>query len=168
MIAARRQTVLILAFEAGINYADRLPRNRVVFWSLIAWSLVTVLSGFALTAHELLATRVLLGLAECFYVFAAIALIADHHPVESCGRALSLPMCGLSAGLVGGGALSDYPKKVTREEVKSAGRVLALVQNLGYLKADWGLRGVFANVGLLVLMSVGLVWLAKPVDKLAQ
>jgi hypothetical protein len=38
----------------------------------------------------------------------------------------------------------------------------------GYLKADWGLSGVFAGVGLLVVMAAGLVWLVKPVDKLAQ
>ena len=92
---------------AGV-IADRLPRNRVILWSLVAWSLVTVLSGFARTANELLATRVLLGLAECFYLPAAIALIADHHPVASRGRALSLHMSGLYVGLVGGGALSGY------------------------------------------------------------
>jgi predicted MFS family arabinose efflux permease len=88
--------------------ADRLPRNRVIFWSLLAWSLVTIVSGLARSANELLATRVVLGLAECFYLPAAVALIADHHPVESRGRALSLHMSGLYAGLVGGAALSGY------------------------------------------------------------
>lgn len=38
--------------------ADRWPRNRVITVSLLAWSLVTVLTGFARTGTELLATRV--------------------------------------------------------------------------------------------------------------
>ena len=38
----------------------------------------------------------------------------------------------------------------------------------GYLKADWGLSGVFAGVGLLVVIAAGLVWLVKPVDRLAE
>lgn len=87
---------------------DRWPRHRVVVWSLFAWSLVTIVTGFARTAQELLATRVFLGLAECFYLPAAVALIAHHHPVVSRGRALSLHLCGLNAGLVGGGALAGY------------------------------------------------------------
>ncbi len=92
---------------AGV-LADRLPRHRVVTWSLLAWSLVTIVTGFARTANELLATRVVLGLAECFYLPAAVALIADHHPAASRGRALALHLCGLNAGLVGGGALAGY------------------------------------------------------------
>jgi hypothetical protein len=31
----------------------------------------------------------------------------------------------------------------------------------GALKADWGLNGVFAGVGLLVFFAAGLVWLAR-------
>ena len=89
-------------------FADRLPRNRVIVWSLLAWSLVTILTGFARTPNELLATRVLLGLAECFYLPAAVALIAGHHPSPSRGRALAVHLCGLNAGLVGGGALAGY------------------------------------------------------------
>ena len=145
---------------AGV-IADRLPRNRVILWSLVAWSLVTVLSGFARTANELLATRVLLGLAECFYLPAAIALIADHHPVASRGRALSLHMSGLYVGLVGGGALSGYMgetfgwrfglfvlggaglalavvcqfllKEVPREPTRRSGRVMGLLRQPAYL-----------------------------------
>jgi MFS family permease len=88
--------------------ADRWPRNWVIVWSLLAWSLVTIVTGLARTAEELLATRVFLGLAECFYLPAAVALIADHHPAVSRGRALAVHLCGLNAGLVGGGALAGY------------------------------------------------------------
>ncbi|MCA2962672.1 MAG: MFS transporter [Acidobacteriota bacterium] len=97
------------AGSAGAGFlADRLPRHRVVAWSLLAWSLVTIVTGLARTADQLLATRVVLGLAECLYLPAAVALIADHHPAASRGRALALHLCGLNAGLVGGGALAGY------------------------------------------------------------
>jgi len=105
-------TLFLWSYAAGSLgagfLADRLPRHRVVAWSLLAWSLVTIVTGFARTANELLATRVVLGLAECFYLPAAVALIADHHPAASRGRALALHLCGLNAGLVGGGALAGY------------------------------------------------------------
>lgn len=105
-------TLFLWSYAFGSPFAgylaDRLPRNRVIVWSLLAWSLVTILTGFARTANELLATRILLGLAECFYLPAAIALIAGHHPSASRGRALAVHLCGLNAGLVGGGALAGY------------------------------------------------------------
>ena len=105
-------TLFLWSYAAGSLgagfLADRLPRHRVVAWSLLAWSLVTIVTGLARTANELLATRVVLGLAECFYLPAAVALIADHHPAASRGRALALHLCGLNAGLVGGGALAGY------------------------------------------------------------
>ena len=105
-------TLFLWSYAFGSPFAgylaDRLPRNRVIVWSLLAWSLVTILTGFARTANELLATRVLLGLAECFYLPAAVALIAGHHPSASRGRALAVHLCGLNAGLVGGGALAGY------------------------------------------------------------
>lgn len=105
-------TVFLWSYAFGSPFAgfvaDRYPRNRVVAWSLFAWSVITILTGFARTANELLATRVLLGLAECFYLPAAVALIADHHVSASRGRALAVHLCGLNAGLVGGGALAGY------------------------------------------------------------
>jgi len=88
--------------------ADRMPRNRVIAYSLLAWSLVTLLTGLVRNTGELLATRVALGLAECFYLPAAVALIADHHPPSSRARATSFHLCGLYAGLIGGGTLAGY------------------------------------------------------------
>jgi hypothetical protein len=32
----------------------------------------------------------------------------------------------------------------------------------GYLKADWGLDGVFAGVGVLVILAAGMAWMARP------
>ena len=88
--------------------ADRWPRGRAVAISLFAWSLVTIWSGLSRSSTELLVSRVLLGLSECMYLPAAIALIADHHPASTRGRAMAIHLCGLNAGLVGGGALAGY------------------------------------------------------------
>jgi predicted MFS family arabinose efflux permease len=88
--------------------ADRWPRGRAVAISLFAWSLVTIWSSLSRSSAELLVSRVLLGLSECMYLPAAIALIADHHPASTRGRAMAIHLCGLNAGLVGGGALAGY------------------------------------------------------------
>ncbi len=88
--------------------ADRLPRARVVACSLFAWSLVTIWTGLSHSVTELLASRILLGFAECAYLPAAVALIADHHPASTRGRAMALHLVGLNAGLIGGGALAGY------------------------------------------------------------
>ena len=88
--------------------ADRVSRSRMVVASLTAWSLVTLLTGFVSSTGQLLATRMLLGAAECAYLPAAIALIADHHPSKTRASAMSVHLAGLNLGLVGGGALAGY------------------------------------------------------------
>lgn len=92
---------------AGL-FADRISRSRLIVASLAAWSLVTVCTSLVTSVNQLLLTRVLLGLAECIYLPAAVALIADHHPAGSRASAISVHTAGLSTGLVGGGTLSGY------------------------------------------------------------
>lgn len=88
--------------------ADRHSRSRIIIWSLIAWSVVTIWTGMARSTTELLITRVVLGLTECAYLPAAIALIADHHSPSSRATALGVHLCGLNLGLVAGGGLAGY------------------------------------------------------------
>ena len=59
--------------------ADRLSRTRILLVSLLAWSTVMALTGLVHSGVLLLAMRAFLGLAECAYLPASIALIADHH-----------------------------------------------------------------------------------------
>jgi predicted MFS family arabinose efflux permease len=105
-------TVFLFSYAAGSPFAglaaDRFSRSRAVVLSLLAWSLVTIATGFARTPGELLFTRGVLGLAECIYLPAAVALIADHHAPATRGRATALHLCGLNAGLVAGGTLAGY------------------------------------------------------------
>jgi len=92
---------------AGV-LADRFSRSRLVVLSLAAWSLVTIWTGFSHSSTELLVTRVLLGVTECAYLPAALALIADHHSTETRATALGLHLAGLNFGLIAGGTLAGY------------------------------------------------------------
>ncbi len=86
--------------------ADRFSRSKIIMWSLVAWSSITILTGFAHTVFALLALRVLLGMAESFYLPAAGALLGDHHGSATRGKAMGLHMLGLNLGLVLGGTLA--------------------------------------------------------------
>lgn len=92
----------------GGQLADRISRSRIVVFSLAAWSLITLLTAFATTVPQFLATRVLLGIAECAHLPAALALIADYHDSESRATAISMHSVGLATGLVAGGTLAGY------------------------------------------------------------
>ncbi len=109
--------------------SDRLSRSRLIVWSLVSWSVVTFLTGLAANVPQLLSLRVLLGLAECLYLPAAIALIADHHATGTRGTAMSLHIAGLHFGLVAGGTFA------------------------GYLGEHWGWRSVFFVLGTLGLVG---------------
>jgi MFS family permease len=87
---------------------DRFPRNSVIIWGLVAWSLVTIMTGFVYTAKHVLATRVLLGLAESLYFPAAIALIAELHSSRTQATAMGIHLSGVYVGAVAGGTLTGY------------------------------------------------------------
>ena len=88
--------------------ADHISRTRMVLISLIAWSLVTMATGLAHSANQLIAIRVLLGLAECAYIPAAVGLLADHHSSRQRGRAISIHTAGLGIGAVAGSTLAGF------------------------------------------------------------
>jgi MFS transporter, Spinster family, sphingosine-1-phosphate transporter len=50
----------------------------------------------------------LLGLAECMYLPAATALIADHHGPDTRGTAMSIQVAGMQTGLIAGSAVAGY------------------------------------------------------------
>ncbi len=92
---------------AGV-LADRWSRRALVVWSLALWSGVTALMGAANGFVALVLLRLGLGLAECLYLPAATALLADHHGPETRGRAMSIHSLGLNFGVVLGGACAGY------------------------------------------------------------
>ncbi len=92
---------------AGI-LADRYSRSRLVAFSLAAWSLVTLGTGFATGLATLLAMRILLGVFESMYLPAATALLASHHDASTRGTAMGLHSVGLNFGVVAGGTFAGY------------------------------------------------------------
>jgi MFS family permease len=96
------------ASPVGGYIGDRMPRGRLIIWSLAGWSLVTLLTGLALLPWQLLAMRALLGLVEAMYLPAAMALVAEHHEQDTRGTALGVLALGNYLGMVGGGTLGGY------------------------------------------------------------
>lgn len=88
--------------------ADRVSRSRLVVVSLFLWSLVTLATGYVHSFTGLMIARVALGAAECLYIPAALALIADHHGPDTRGGAISSNLAGMSLGLIAGGTLAGY------------------------------------------------------------
>ena len=105
-------SVFLWAYAVGSPFAgliaDRLSRRALVVWSLALWSIVTALMGAASGFVALAVLRGALGLAECLYLPAATALLADHHGPATRGRAMSLHSVGLNFGVVLGGAFAGY------------------------------------------------------------
>ncbi len=87
---------------------DRFSRSVLVTWSVVAWSVVTVLTSFVQTTEQLLAMRVLLGVAESLYIPAALALIAEHHTTPTRAMAMALHLAGFYSGVVFGGTVAGY------------------------------------------------------------
>ena len=83
--------------------ADRFSRRWTICFSLLAWSLITFLTGYVTTYQELLWTRTLMGVSEAFYIPAALALIADYHVGSTRSRAIGMHQMGIYCGVILGG-----------------------------------------------------------------
>lgn len=121
----------------GGFFADRYSRKKVIVFSVMVWSAVTVWTGFATSFPEMLAARFLMGVSEACYIPAALALITDYHKGRTRSLATGLHMSGLYAGLALGGLG-------------------------GYIAELWGWRSgfhVFGAVG--VVYSILLLYILK-------
>lgn len=87
----------------GGYFADRYGRKKVIIFSVLVWSAITLWTGFASSFAEMLTARVLMGISEAFYIPAALALITDYHRNRTRSLATGLHMSGLYAGLALGG-----------------------------------------------------------------
>jgi MFS family permease len=90
--------------------SDRFSRSRVIFCSLLAWSLLTLMTAYARTFGELLAMRALMGMSQACYLPAALALITEYHRGPTRSLAVGVHMTGIMVGsaLSGlGGWLAD-------------------------------------------------------------
>jgi predicted MFS family arabinose efflux permease len=91
--------------------ADRVSRKMILLVALVAWSIVTALSGLAVGFASLLVFRSLTGLGEGGYFPTALSLIGDFFGPTQRGRAIALHgVCttlGGSAGYAIGGVLGE-------------------------------------------------------------
>lgn len=87
----------------GGFFADKYSRKKVIVFSVMVWSAVTLWTGFATSFPEMLIARLVMGLSEACYIPAALALITDYHRGRTRSLATGLHMSGLYAGLALGG-----------------------------------------------------------------
>jgi len=87
----------------GGYVADRFGRRWTICGSLLAWSVVTWLTGRVETYEGLLWTRTAMGLSEAFYIPAALALISDYHRGPTRSRATAIHQMGIYCGVILGG-----------------------------------------------------------------
>lgn len=90
------------------NLGDRFSRQRLVVLSLMAWSAVTALMGLATGYPMLIGLRLALGVTECLFLPAAVALIATCHPTATRARAMSFITIGANCGMVVGGSTAGF------------------------------------------------------------
>lgn len=78
--------------------SDRFSRSRVILFSLLGWSLLTVLTAYARTVGELLAMRAAMGISQACYLPAALALITEYHRGPTRSLAVGVHMTGIMVG----------------------------------------------------------------------
>lgn len=86
----------------GGSVADRISKRNAIVGSLVFWSIALALTSAATSPGMLLVGRSLLGLAQSFYVPAALALIASLHDSGTRSRAITLHGTGQSVGVMTG------------------------------------------------------------------
>lgn len=83
--------------------ADRINRKWLIVISLIVWSTVTLLLGYATTFNQVYALRAVMGVSEALYIPAALSLIADYFTGKQLSLAIGIHMTGLYMGQAVGG-----------------------------------------------------------------
>ena len=130
-----------LASPIAGHIGDRTNRAAALMWSLAAWSVVTLITGFVTARWQLLGMRVVLGFVESMYIPAAMALVAEYHTAGTRAKALSLLSVGQYLGMVVGGTLAGY-----------------LGERYGWRSPMWvlGVAGLFLAFVCLVFLPRGV------------
>jgi MFS family permease len=92
-----------VACPFGGFFADRFSRRSVIIGSVFGWALVTLATVMVTNFAEFFSLRALLGLAQAFYIPAALALIIDFHRGSTRALASGLHATGLVFGSTIGG-----------------------------------------------------------------
>ncbi|MGI9325657.1 MAG: spinster family MFS transporter [Pseudomonadales bacterium] len=110
--------------------ADRADRRLIIVCSLALFSLMTALSGAAVSFLALFLLRIGVGIGEAGVNPASQSIIADYYPQERRGTAMSVLAVGAPVGMIGGflvgGAVSEaYGWRMALIAVGLPGLVLA-------------------------------------------
>lgn len=87
--------------------ADRVKRTRLIGWTLLSWSVLSVFSGLARSFTQLFAARASLGFGQAIDDPASSSLLADEYPANVRGKVFSVQQVttfvggGLGVGLGG-------------------------------------------------------------------
>ena len=95
--------VYSLGSPLGGVVGDRFAYASVAQWSVIIWSLTSVVTGFATTPEMVLGLRALLGITQCVFVPAALAAIASVHSETTRSKAFAIWGTAQLGGVVMGG-----------------------------------------------------------------
>ncbi len=114
--------------------SDRVRRTRLMGWTLVSWSALTLLSATAVNFVNLLGARAVMGIGQAVDDPASTSYLADSYPARSRGRVYSVQQVAL---FLGGG--------------------LGLAAG-GLVGERWGWRWAFALVGLPGLLLAPVVF----------
>ncbi|HSE97096.1 MAG TPA: MFS transporter [Blastocatellia bacterium] len=93
-------TLIYAAFGIPLGrLTDKVSRTKILGIGVLAWSLLTALSGYARNYRELFALRLGVGIGEAACAPAGTSLIGDLFPANRRAKALSIFMMGLPIGL---------------------------------------------------------------------
>jgi MFS transporter, Spinster family, sphingosine-1-phosphate transporter len=90
------------------QFGDRYSKRKLVTWSVILFSGVTVLTGLARTPWMMLSCRALLGVTESLFMPCAMALIVSAHGPATRSFAANLFGVGEYVGVAMGGWFGSY------------------------------------------------------------
>jgi MFS transporter, DHA1 family, solute carrier family 18 (vesicular amine transporter), member 1/2 len=100
-------SLLAATFPMG-QLADRIGRKAPMLWGLLGLGASTLLFAFAQHFWLLVLARILQGLSATATWTAGMALLADHFPAESRGRAMGTVFAFANLGVLVGPPVSGY------------------------------------------------------------
>jgi MFS family permease len=142
------------------NLADRYGARKVLALSIVAWSLVTMATGFVWGLVSLYAIRLLLGITEAGAYPAAAGLVKRWAPPEERGTCSSIVALGGRLG----GAIAPWLTAALATALIGVAVVEWVITPTpaapgpdGKAPENW--RGVFVVYGFCGLAVAGLFWL---------
>ena len=97
----------IFGFPLG-RLSDRIGRKKVIAFSCIAWSVMTIFCGFAASFSMLVVARIGVAIGEAGGTAPSMAMVSDLYPPERRSTALSVLMLGSSLGAIFGLGLGGW------------------------------------------------------------